>query len=936
MTEVPISSFIALDCETTGLDPRSADVIEIALLKFENGIIADNILHLVKPGHPIPLRNQRLTGITDEMVKDSPSMDDIIDDVLQFIGNHPIVGHNITFDLKFLNHKLKQNGHRALSCPTYDTLRLAALLFPEESSLKLKVLADKFNIDFEESHRAWADAELSGKLLLKLQEHIAEIPAEVIQLLAGQRSESDNAIFKFLHLIAGFNEERVPKPETDILTELLCMDTKPVALEPGSCEPAVDLAATAAAAFGADGLMGSMIDGFELRQGQPEMALKFAEHIANGGYNAIEAGCGMGKSSAYLAPAVMAAGKGIRPIVVSTYTKNLQDQLADKDLPILAPLQPAGLKFTTLKGRNSYVCLSRMLDGDGRLYGAERLSAFERALLLSWLHSTREGDIDKINFFILNNFNNLKSHLNFLRAEGEFCNADECRWHERCFVRASRRRAAASDIVVTNHALFFAGFEPERKGPKILPEFKHVIFDEAHHLEDCIAQSISLTLDSYITVRVIDRFLKFLDSPEGGRNDAQIMHRIAPLLGRIKGGIEDIAIAGESMLRRMKTSGTDSYAPRLILTEETVNNPAWLGFCSQSASLLMSVAQCRKEIEEIIGEAGKGILATRLSGFAIFLDVVEQTIRRTLEPDLRSDAVWLDAPSTAKGARLRLNVWPLSVTARFQELVRTLDSCQFTSATLSALGDIRFFVSRLGFDPRDVDFSSYPAPFDMRNQARIFIPDDLEPPSAPDRRIWQGMREGYVETTAQALFKIIHRFGGHTLCLFTSTQDMDDVGETIRPMLEAEGISTLLQFRDGGKSALIEEFSIDPRTALLGTRSFFEGVDIPNDALKCLVLARLPFPHPEEPLHYSRLRQMAEEGIDGFTNLSLPLANLSLRQAAGRLIRTPYDKGVIIFLDNRIITKNYGEALMNGLESIPLESGPLDEIVETAAGFLEM
>jgi ATP-dependent DNA helicase DinG len=163
---------------------------------------------------------------------------------------------------------------------------------------------------------------------------------------------------------------------------------------------------------------------------------------------------------------------------------------------------------------------------------------------------------------------------------------------------------------------------------------------------------------------------------------------------------------------------------------------------------------------------------------------------------------------------------------------------------------------------------------------------------------------------------------------------MDDVGESIRNDLEEEGITCLLQFRDGGKNALIEEFIQDPRSALLGTRSFFEGVDIPNSALKCLVIARLPFPHPDEPLHFSRLRQMANEGIDGFVNLSLPMASLSLRQAVGRLIRTPDDKGSIIFLDNRLITKGYGEALLSGLEMIPSEIGPFDEVVERAASFV--
>lgn len=937
MPSAPIDEFIALDCETTGLDAKKADIIEVALYKFKDGKPVENIIHFVKPGHPIPLRNRRLTGIDDTMVQDAPSFGDIAESIQEFIVGLPLVGHNISFDLRFLNQAMRKNGFDQIGNAAYDTLRLAALFFPEEPSLKLTSLADKFNVlSDKQSHRAGADAELSGELFIKLQEYIRSLPDEFINFLSGFGPADDGGVFQFLNLLKNTVETDKSTYSTDILKEILNVDSKPVSFPPGEDIAGDDLVEATRQAFEAGGRLEGLIENFAHRAGQPEMAVTFAEHLMNGGINAVEAGCGMGKSPAYLVPSVMAAGKGRKPIVISTYTKNLQDQLAGKDLPALAPLHPGGLSFTTLKGRANYICLSRLVDPSGKLFGADRLSAFERALLLSWVHCTREGDIDKLNFFILNNFNNLKSHLNFLRAEGEFCQLSNCRWQDHCFVLASRKRASASDIVITNHSLFFAGFEPKKEGMSVLPDFKHVIFDEAHHLEDSIAASLSLTFDSYIATRLIKRLIDLLAQPDFNDLDQFAVGELSSRLNSFIGNIGALADIGAMSVRKLKTNEHERYAPRVTITPEICEKPDWMNICSEAVSFLQAAEQCGKDIEKTASESGSRLITVRLNSFAMIFSAFCETIRRCMQPDFKSDAVWLDTPPASRGNRLRINVWPLSAASHFRGMVESFDSCQFTSATLSAFGDIGFFTSRLGLEDHDVDFSSYPAPFDLPIQMQMYIPTDIDPPTAPDQRIWQGMRNSYIEHTAAALKKIILRFQGHTLALFTSVQDMDDIGEAIRPDLEAAGISCLLQFRDGGKSALIDEFSNDPRTALIGTRSFFEGVDIPNKALKCLVIARLPFPHPEEPLHFSRTRKMTENGEDWFSGLSLPMANLSLRQAVGRLIRTPYDEGVVFFLDNRLITKGYGEALLSGMDGIPREAGPLDEIIEKAAKFVKL
>ena len=934
MFDPPIKEFISLDCETTGLDPKTSEIIEIAIFKYHNARVAEKINYFVNPGSPIPLRNQRLTGITDDMVKGAPGLADLAGGILDFIGDSPLVGHNITFDIKFLTFKLRLLGLGSIESPVYDTLRLAALLFPEESSLKLNVLAKKSGVDVTESHRAEADAALSGNLFLKFQEYLLGMPPDLLALLACLGSPEDRAIFEFLDRMVNMIGAKPAKSEVDIIPARLKIATQPYAYPPGDVFDGGDIAEFIRAAFEEGGCLERLVENFAHRPGQPEMAVSFAKRLLLGGINMIEAGCGMGKSMAYLAPAVIAAGEGLRPILISTYTKNLQDQLACKDLPALAALHSGGLKYTTLKGRSNYICLSRVLDPSGRLYGADRLSPYERAILVSWIHSTSDGDIDKLNYFILNNFNNLKSHLNFLRAEAEFCLLDECAWRDDCFVRASRKRAAASDIIITNHSLFFTGFEPDSEGGNIFPEFRHVIFDEAHHLEDVISQSISLTLDTYIFARLLKRFESSLSTPDFADLDAHILGKLASVTKRLILDSSDLAADGETAVRRLEMRGAESYTPRLILTPEILPKNQWLNFTSSLTTFIRTVTELRSAVDKAAPEMKPGRAVVRLRGFSRLLSGVEETLHGTATPDLSSNAVWLDITPAGKGIRLRINIWPLSVADYFRTVVEKFDSCQFTSGTLSALGDVNFMKLRLGLDRQKVDFTHFDPPFEMPEQARMFIPSDFEPPAAPDNRIWDGMRANYVGRIADALRKIILRFNGHTLCLFTSIQDLDDVGQAIGADLEKAGVTCLLQFRDGGKNALIEEFSRDPRTALLGTRSFFEGVDIPNIALKCLVIARLPFPHPDEPLHFGRLRQMAEEGIDGFTNLSLPLANLSLRQAIGRLIRTPNDKGSVIFLDNRIITKNYGQALLNGLEMIPTDIGPFDDIVHRAAQFV--
>ncbi|MBD3243203.1 MAG: hypothetical protein GF331_21620, partial [Chitinivibrionales bacterium] len=483
-----VPDFVAVDLETTGLDSRHDRIIEIGAVRFVQGRETDAYSALVNPGRAIPAVITALTGITDDDVCEAPSFDKVFEDLLRFVGRFPICGHQIDFDISFLNEELRRLGREKLTNQRLDTAGLSRLLLPCLTGYSLTHVSRHMEVALPKAHRALDDARASGMVAVGLVPKIAGLPLATRELLAdfAPRSLLKRLIISSLPQSGG--GKRAPQRKPAERVEKLQAAEEPVKLSPDEVDRA----------FGPDGL-GGVLDNFDARPQQTDMAHRVAEAFNDNVLLAAEAGTGTGKSLAYLVPAaIWAVGSG-RRVLVSTHTRNLQDQLAAKDLPVVNRLLGGKLRFAALKGRANYLCRHRY----GRLLRGElgNLSLRERTGLLPlirWAEETESGDIEEQRQFNRKWYGKV---WNLIAADLNGCGSFRCPSYDQCFVQRARRLAQSSHIVVVNHALFYSDVCAESS---VLGQPGPIIFDEAHHLEACGHRSLAVVLDSNRITRYLD------------------------------------------------------------------------------------------------------------------------------------------------------------------------------------------------------------------------------------------------------------------------------------------------------------------------------------------------------------------------------------------------------------------------------------------------
>jgi len=647
---------------------------------------------------------------------------------------------------------------------------------------------------------------------------------------------------------------------------------------------------TMAEIFGPGGLLQKCHPGYEFRRSQLEMAEIVEDAFRNKHHAILEAGTGTGKTLAYLLPAIRSG----RRVVVSTATKSLQEQLFNKDIPFLQKHFAPEIKVAVMKGRGNFLCRQKvhLMEGQPVLKGMDEIDWFTQ--MREWEKVTETGDRAELDF--LPDDAELWQKLD---ARRETCTGQKCPEFSRCFITRMHQRAAAADIIIVNHHLFFADLALRRDDfGSILPEYSAVVFDEAHEIEDVASEYFGRQISNYRfeeLCRDAEHALRLTQAPakRGAATGTALLKRSARLRERARAFFETFPVLAVSA-RGEPREGRFAFEPQQRASFLEQNREAYEELVRAVKSLETEIAALPSKPEELVAIARRGF---ELRGELTFL----------LETNERNYVYWFER----RGKGVFLAATPIDVSGILRErLFEQFDTAVLTSATLTVGGRFDFFKQRLGID--GARERVLPHEFDFRRQALLYIPANL-----PDVRGPQFAPKAAEEIAA--LLKITH---GRAFCLFTSYAQMNDVYERVCRLVDFP----LLVQGTAPRSVLLERFRRTPGGVLFATASFWQGVDVPGEQLSCVIIDRLPFAVPTDPVVAARVRALQENGCNAFAEYQVPEAVLALKQGFGRLIRSKTDRGVLAILDNRIQRMDYGKIFF---ASLP-EYGLTQDLAEVA------
>ena len=619
--------------------------------------------------------------------------------------------------------------------------------------------------------------------------------------------------------------------------------------------------------FSASGTLARGIEGFRPRQSQTDMARAVADAIQGRSTLLAEAGTGTGKTFAYLVPALLWGGK----VIISTGTKNLQDQLFLRDIPIVRQAMNAPVTVALLKGRANYLCHFHLerTQQNGRLTSRDDVGYLRD--IARFIKTTSSGDKAELSRVPENAL-----IWNLVTSTRDSCLGAECTYYQDCFVMKARKEAQQADVVVVNHHLFFADVALKDTGvAELLPTANTVIFDEAHQLPDTATLFFGDTVST-----------------------SQVMELCRDVLA------EGLTHARDGADWGAVVSTVEKAARDLRLTFPSEGTRLALEQIAQSSPFFPALEHLKSMLKQ---------LAEVLSSQAERAETIEQCRVRTIELNAQLEAwnhvaladehaakvLWVEAFSQA----LQLHQTPLSIAPIFSKQREGPPRAWiFTSATLAVKNDFSHYTDQLGLS--DEPAKSWPSPFDYANQALLYVPAHLPPPNSP----------GYTDAVVDAALPVIEAAGGRAFVLCTTLRAVKRVAERLREIFEQKKYNwPLLVQGELGRTELLSQFRSSGNAVLVGSQSFWEGVDVRGDALSVVIIDKLPFAPPDDPVLAARIAEMEKRGLNGFMNHQLPEAIINLKQGAGRLIRDENDRGVLMICDSRLISKPYGRRIWQSL-----------------------
>jgi ATP-dependent DNA helicase DinG len=626
--------------------------------------------------------------------------------------------------------------------------------------------------------------------------------------------------------------------------------------------------------FGADGMLQKSHPAYEFRQSQLEMARIVDDAFANKRQVVIEAGTGTGKTLAYLIPAIRSG----RKVVVSTATKSLQEQLFQKDVPFLQKHFAPNLRVALMKGRSNFLCRAKVhqMDGQAVLKGIDEVDWF--AQIRDWEKLTETGDRSELTF--LPDDSELWGRID---ARSDLCTGQKCPEFNSCFITAMHQRAHEADLIIVNHHLFFADLAiRDNDFGSILPEYSAVVFDEAHEIEDVASEYFGREVSSY----------QF----EELARDTEAMLRLLQV---------EASVLRKYLVRMRERSRNffENFSDREGRYQFEL--PARRSFLERSREpyedLAASVKRVEAELAALSPKPEEAVTLARRAG------ELRRELEFLLESEEKTYVYWYER----RGRGVFLAATPIDVSEILRErLFEQFDTVVLTSATLAVGGRFDYLKQRLGVLPSSE--TVLPHEFDFKDQALLYIPRNL-----PDVR-----NPSFSQSAADEIAKLLQISQGRAFCLFTSYAQMKDIFERVSGLVKFP----LLIQGTAPRSTLLDRFRSTPNAVLFATATFWQGVDVPGAQLSCVIVDKLPFAVPSDPIVAARVRALQEDGRNAFAEYQVPEAVLALKQGFGRLIRSKTDRGILSILDNRIQRMQYGRIF---LESLP-EYSTTHDLAEVA------
>lgn len=945
--------FVILDTETTGFDARSDALIEVAAAIVCGSETRAIFSTFVNPGHPIPHHITEITSICDEDVAAAPSAKEVMQQLIEFCGNRPLVAHNASFDRAFIRENCR-GGTLNLSCPLLssepwiDTVELSRIAFPLLREHNLEALSSLFAPETRSTHRAIDDVLALVKVWRAILVGLSDLPQGLCRHLASRFSEIAWSSRQVLELMAG--EQREGNSSFDLsaarasLTAHLKEQQKLDATEFEGGVLALKTVEPAGLAeeYTASGLLGLMYPDYELRTEQLQMAEAVVHAFNSHGVAAIEAGTGVGKSMGYLVPAALFAKRNNVTLGVATKSNALLDQLMYHELPRLNTALKAkgfgGLEYLSLKGYDHYPCLRKLLKQatPGKSYQSQPALV---AHLLSYVCQSVSGDIDAINVR-----RGDVPRFEYM-ASAEDCLGHRCRQYRCCLLHSMRRQAKNADIIVTNHSLLFCDVMSDGA---LLPPVRHWVIDEAHSAEDEARRQLSSEVDAKSLTEAVRATLKGGGLVDGIRSKAALSDEGTVVLGLASkaNATSDLTDALTStffsavadLLNLGENSGYNQV--ELWLNEHIRESAEWGMVASTGGALCARMEKLVKELRDLIAAMSDlpdlAEMQSTLAGHTMVISSALDTLRLILDG---TNPMYVYSAVLDRRAHLNANKLVASYLDIGKVLVEAFYPNQlsvvYTSATIalgspgkkdnldkgSARANFNYFKQGVGLgllDPARVTEHKLDSSYDFDANMKVFVPTNMYAPNE------YAHRAEYCKQLDELLFLSHRATGGGVLTLFTNRREMEETYERLRPSLEANGLEVVCQYAGTSRTRLREKFIKDRELSLFALRSFWEGFDAPGDTLRCVIIPKLPFGRPNDPLQQER--DLREKGA--WSRYVLPEAVISLKQAAGRLIRSSSDSGFLILADTRLATKFYGKQFLQALPSQSIHYLSVEGIAE--------